>query len=238
MATNQAQAKVQQEYDPWGKVRNGGISATSINFTGQRLDGTGLLYYHARMYDPVLGRFVSADSIIPGQSDTAGTANPQNLNRYSYVNNNPVNRTDPSGHCIFVVADTIACAAAVAAAAEFVLTVIAGAVVIDGAINIIEDATTPDSVPAAPEAGPTTTDSAPAAPDAGPTSSTEEDKLYSRGGFRKKAVEDAEAAAPRNKDGEMICPTCGKVIPEKVTVDTKNGPVERGVFLSIETGAI
>jgi len=87
-----------QEYEAWGKVRSGGISQTSINFTSQRLDGSGLLYYHARMYDPLLGRFVSADSIIPGQSDHTGTANPQNLNRYSYVNNNPVNRTDPSGH--------------------------------------------------------------------------------------------------------------------------------------------
>jgi RHS repeat-associated protein len=98
VATSQAQAKTQQEYDPWGKVRSGGISATSINFTGQRLDGTGLLYYHARMYDPVLGRFVSADSIIPGQSYRTGASNPQNLNRYSYVGNNPVNRTDPTGH--------------------------------------------------------------------------------------------------------------------------------------------
>jgi RHS repeat-associated protein len=50
------------------------------------------------MYDPMLGRFVSADTIIPGQSDGAGTANPQNLNRHSYVTNNPVNRTDPTGH--------------------------------------------------------------------------------------------------------------------------------------------
>jgi len=30
------------------------------------LDGTGLLYYHARYYDPVLARFVSADSVVPG----------------------------------------------------------------------------------------------------------------------------------------------------------------------------
>ena len=29
----------------------------ALNYTGQRLDGTGLLYYHARYYDPVLGRF-------------------------------------------------------------------------------------------------------------------------------------------------------------------------------------
>jgi hypothetical protein len=33
----------QQAFDPWGKVRSGGISQTSLNDTGQRLDGTGLL---------------------------------------------------------------------------------------------------------------------------------------------------------------------------------------------------
>ena len=46
----------------------------------------------------MLARFVSADSIIPGQLDKAGTANPQNLNRYSYVNNSPLRYTDPTGH--------------------------------------------------------------------------------------------------------------------------------------------
>jgi RHS repeat-associated protein len=58
----------QQEFDPWGKVRSGGIGQTSLNYTGQRLDGTGLLYYHARNYDPVLARFVSADSVVPGNA--------------------------------------------------------------------------------------------------------------------------------------------------------------------------
>ena len=59
-----------------------------------------LLCYHARYYDPGVARFVSADSIIPGQSDKAGTPNPQDLNRYSYGENNPVKNTDPTGHCV------------------------------------------------------------------------------------------------------------------------------------------
>jgi RHS repeat-associated protein len=94
VATTQAAAVAsQQEFDPWGKVRSSGISATSINYTGQRLDGTGLLYYHARMYDPLLGRFVSADPIAPRRSD------PQSRNRYTYTLNNPLKFTDPTGYC-------------------------------------------------------------------------------------------------------------------------------------------
>jgi hypothetical protein len=52
-----------------------------------------LLYYGARYYDSALGRFIQADTIVP----QAG--NPQSLNRYAYVLNNPVRYTDPSGHC-------------------------------------------------------------------------------------------------------------------------------------------
>jgi len=109
LATNSSGAVVsRQDFDPWGKARGTStIPQTSLNYTGQRLDGTGLLYYHARYYDPTLARFVSADSVVPGQADTAGTANPQNLNRYSYVNNNPVRYTDPTGHCVEVVSCTL-----------------------------------------------------------------------------------------------------------------------------------
>ncbi|PZS06280.1 MAG: hypothetical protein DLM69_00315 [Candidatus Chloroheliales bacterium] len=82
-----------QEFKPWGEVRSGGVSQTTLNYTGQRKDDTGLLYYHARYYDPVLARFVSGDSIMPKLK------NPQNLNRYSYVDNAPLNHTDPTGHC-------------------------------------------------------------------------------------------------------------------------------------------
>ena len=48
------------------------------------------MYYNARWYDPALGRFAQADSIVPGGV--------QGLDRYSYVNNNPMRYTDPSGH--------------------------------------------------------------------------------------------------------------------------------------------
>ena len=64
-----------------------------LNYTGQRLDGTGLLFYNARYYDPAIGRFLSADTVAPHRE------NSQSRNRYSYVLNNPLKYTDPTGHC-------------------------------------------------------------------------------------------------------------------------------------------
>jgi RHS repeat-associated protein len=88
-------------------VRSGGGGQTTLHDTGQRLDGTGLLYYHARYYDPGLGRFLSADTLVPGAdaltmgggAAQGAAQNPQDLNRYAYGLNNPVKNTDPTGHC-------------------------------------------------------------------------------------------------------------------------------------------
>jgi hypothetical protein len=41
--------------------------------TALRLDGTGLLYYHARYYDPNLGRFISPDTMVQGAASGAGS---------------------------------------------------------------------------------------------------------------------------------------------------------------------
>ena len=81
-------------YLPYGTTRAGSVN-TDKKFTGQRLDGTGLYYYGARYYDPVIGRFISADVFLQDIS------NPQALNRYSYVLNNPLRYTDPSGWWTF-----------------------------------------------------------------------------------------------------------------------------------------
>jgi RHS repeat-associated protein len=62
-------------------------------FTSQERDvETGLDYFNARYYSPTQGRFVSADS-VPGS-----IGNPQTLNLYSYVKNNPFRFIDPSGN--------------------------------------------------------------------------------------------------------------------------------------------
>jgi RHS repeat-associated protein len=81
-----------------GGNRGGAFSTlTAKRFTGQYHEsaipgGEGLSYYNARWYDSKLGRFTSADTIVPDP------ANPQDLNRYSYVRNNPLRYVDPSGH--------------------------------------------------------------------------------------------------------------------------------------------
>jgi len=53
----------------------------------------GLYYYNARYYLPGIGRFLSADTIVPDPAD------PQAFNRYSYVFNRPTFYNDPSGNC-------------------------------------------------------------------------------------------------------------------------------------------
>ncbi|MFZ1402346.1 MAG: RHS repeat-associated core domain-containing protein, partial [Anaerolineae bacterium] len=84
-------------YKPWGESRGipFGATPTQRRFTGQVLDEVagGLYFYNARYYDPTLARFTQGDTIVPG------AGNPQNLNRYSYVGNNPLRYTDPAGLC-------------------------------------------------------------------------------------------------------------------------------------------
>ncbi len=84
-------------YMAWGEARyEEGAGLTDNRYTGQREEGYGLYFYQARWYDPALGRFAQADSIIPQPGD------PREWDRYGYVRNNPVIHIDPSGHCIDV----------------------------------------------------------------------------------------------------------------------------------------
>lgn len=90
-------------YDPWGKRRNPDgtddtagtqTSQASRGFTGhEMLDGLDLVHMNGRVYDPIIGRFGSADPITEAPFTTQG------WNRYAYVGNSPVNFTDPSGYC-------------------------------------------------------------------------------------------------------------------------------------------
>jgi RHS repeat-associated protein len=83
-----------QTYYPYGAIKtSSGTPPTDYGYTGQKRDASAnLVYYGARYYDPALARFIQPDTIVPNPMD------PQSLNRYSYVRNNPVNRIDPTGH--------------------------------------------------------------------------------------------------------------------------------------------
>ena len=91
-----------RSYDAWGKRRN--LNGTSIAnafvtsdvrhaFTGHEdLGEVGLIHMNGRLYDPATGRFISADPTIQFPRYM------QSFNRYSYINNNPLRSTDPSGY--------------------------------------------------------------------------------------------------------------------------------------------
>ena len=75
-------------------------SGNAYKFTGKERDvETGLDNFEARYYSSQFGRFQSADwSAIPVPVPYADLGNPQTLNLYAYVKNNPLNLTDPTGH--------------------------------------------------------------------------------------------------------------------------------------------
>ena len=106
VAVTDAIGTVQTEYtyEPFGEAISGGATnSNSYQYTGRENDGTGFYYYRARYYDPSLQRFVSEDPVLSaGRPDIPYLvlkmrAQPQQLNGFSYVSNNPVHFVDPYG---------------------------------------------------------------------------------------------------------------------------------------------
>lgn len=102
--TDETGALIQKmSFDAWGKRREATWMAmanpyvfnalvTTRGFTGhEQIDTVGLVHMNGRVYDPELGRFISADPNVQDLSNT------QSLNRYTYVLNNPLSMTDPTG---------------------------------------------------------------------------------------------------------------------------------------------
>ena len=81
-------------YDVWGnrEVQLPFYYSIERGYTGhEQPEGLRLIDMRGRMYDPVLGRFISPDAFVQAPTD------PQNYNRYSYCLNNPLKYTDPTG---------------------------------------------------------------------------------------------------------------------------------------------
>src|SRR5713226_1408683 len=88
-------------YDPYGNRRQANgqdattpiVSLTHFGYTSQEHDdNVKLINMNARLYDPILGRFITPDSTVQNPG------NGQTYNRYSYAGNNPMRYVDPTGH--------------------------------------------------------------------------------------------------------------------------------------------
>jgi RHS repeat-associated protein len=80
-------------YYAFGEEVTSTASTERLKFTGHERDDPTLDYMHARYYAPKWGRFLSVDP----EWASADFGSPQSWNRYAYVRNNPLNRTDPDG---------------------------------------------------------------------------------------------------------------------------------------------
>ena len=91
--------KAEYSYDSWGKCTikqsvSGIAEANAFRYRGYYFDGeSGLYYLNSRYYDPIIGRFISPDSLDYLDPSAVG-----GLNLYAYCGNNPIMYVDPEGH--------------------------------------------------------------------------------------------------------------------------------------------
>ena len=109
-------------YDPWGKIISSSGALAEVNplrYRGYYYDSeTGFYYLQSRYYDPEIGRFINADSYA--STDATGLLS---ANMFAYCENDPVNKSDPSGEFWATVAKM-----AVGAAVNVVTTAISNAI--------------------------------------------------------------------------------------------------------------
>ena len=108
IATADGNLVEEYSYDPWGRLRDPETLEIYTpgeepelflgrGYTGhEHLTGFGLINMNARLYDPVIGRFISPDPYVQDAESTQG------FNRYSYCLNNPLRYSDESGKFIII----------------------------------------------------------------------------------------------------------------------------------------
>ena len=131
ISDNTGTAVERRQFDAWGnlaKLQKNGVAITlPTNGTGaalmmldrgytshEHLAEVGLIHMNGRLYDPVLRSFLMPDNFIQQPENT------QNYNRYSYVLNNPLMYTDPSGEYFTFVGAVVL--GAIIAATSYTLT--------------------------------------------------------------------------------------------------------------------
>ena len=109
VADNKGNIIEENSFDAWGSRRNPdtqeiytGTEAPNLmtgrGFTGhEHLDGFGLIHMNARLYDPILGRFLSPDPYVQLPDFT------QAMNRYGYCMNRPLCYVDENGEFFWIV---------------------------------------------------------------------------------------------------------------------------------------
>ncbi len=133
IADSEGNLVAEYSYDAWGRLRdpatqelygNSGVSDLLLwrGFTGHEwLPWFGLYNMNARLYDPVLGRFLSPDPYVQMPDNT------QNLNRYLYALNNPFQYKDDSGEFFLTMIVGALIGAGVSALTYSVGTLVSGA---------------------------------------------------------------------------------------------------------------
>jgi RHS repeat-associated protein len=95
LTDSQGDVTLANAYEPYGTLaQTAGSAQTSYGFTGEQQDPSGMVYLRARYYSSDAGRFLTRDTWMGDYN------NPLSLNRWMYVEGNPINYSDPSGHCV------------------------------------------------------------------------------------------------------------------------------------------
>ena len=97
LAITDDKAKIveKRQYDPWGNLTNNTNfgQITHRGYTShEHIPNTTLINMNARLYDPITHKFLAPDKLLQDPYNT------QDLNKYTYVANNPLTYTDPTGN--------------------------------------------------------------------------------------------------------------------------------------------